>query len=114
VRIVISALHGAVLRNLRNEQQRYPCRARSTAKHCRKNAALSARGPRGPRKSRRTYQEQPKVGSWPVPVRSIEVACQLFCGRAVLNLCMPYSSRDEIATAVEETVHDALLEGRTE
>jgi len=34
--------------------------------------------------------------------------------RAVLNLCMPYSSRDEIAMAVEETVHDALLEGRTE
>jgi len=34
--------------------------------------------------------------------------------RAVLNLCMPYSSRDEIATAVEETVHDALLQGRTE
>ncbi|KAI0004227.1 Di-trans-poly-cis-decaprenylcistransferase [Russula compacta] len=34
--------------------------------------------------------------------------------RAVLNLCMPYSSRDEIASAVEETVHDALLEGRVE
>ncbi|KAH9064113.1 Di-trans-poly-cis-decaprenylcistransferase [Lactarius vividus] len=34
--------------------------------------------------------------------------------RAVLNLCMPYSSRDEIAMAVEETVHVALLEGRTE
>jgi hypothetical protein len=33
-------------------------------------------------------------------------------GRAVLNLCMPYSSRDEITTAVEETVHDALVEGR--
>jgi len=34
--------------------------------------------------------------------------------RAVLNLCMSYSSRDEIATAVEETIHDALHEGRTE
>jgi len=34
--------------------------------------------------------------------------------RAVLNLCMPYSSRDEIATAVEETIHVALLEERTE
>jgi len=34
--------------------------------------------------------------------------------RAVLNLCMPYSSRDEIATAVEETVHDALVERRIE
>jgi hypothetical protein len=27
---------------------------------------------------------------------------------------MSYSSRDEIATAVEETIHDALHEGRTE
>ncbi|KAH9968857.1 Decaprenyl diphosphate synthase-like protein [Russula dissimulans] len=34
--------------------------------------------------------------------------------RSVLNLCMSYSSRDEIASAVEETVHDALLEGRNE
>ncbi|KAI0283376.1 putative undecaprenyl diphosphate synthase-domain-containing protein [Russula aff. rugulosa BPL654] len=34
--------------------------------------------------------------------------------RAVLNMCMPYSSRDEITTAVEETVHDALVEGRIE
>lgn len=34
--------------------------------------------------------------------------------KAVLNLCMPYSSRDEIATAVEETIHVALVEGRTE
>jgi len=34
--------------------------------------------------------------------------------RAVLNMCMPYSSRDEITTAVEETIHVALLEGRTE
>jgi ditrans,polycis-polyprenyl diphosphate synthase len=32
----------------------------------------------------------------------------------VLNMCMPYSSRDEITTAVEETVHDALVEGRIE
>jgi undecaprenyl pyrophosphate synthase len=35
-------------------------------------------------------------------------------GRAVLNLCIGYSSRDEITMAVEEIVHDALLEGRTE
>ena len=35
-------------------------------------------------------------------------------GRAVLNMCMPYSSHDEIAVAVEETVHDALVEGRIE
>jgi len=34
--------------------------------------------------------------------------------RAVLNMCMPYSSRDEITTAVEKTVHDALVEGRIE
>ncbi|KAH9982584.1 Di-trans-poly-cis-decaprenylcistransferase [Lactifluus volemus] len=34
--------------------------------------------------------------------------------RSVLNLCMSYSSRDEIATAVEETIHDALQEGRTD
>ncbi|KAF8269320.1 Decaprenyl diphosphate synthase-like protein [Lactarius quietus] len=34
--------------------------------------------------------------------------------KAVLNLCMPYSSRDEIATAVEETIHVAVSEGRTE
>ncbi|KAH9996525.1 Decaprenyl diphosphate synthase-like protein [Russula vinacea] len=32
--------------------------------------------------------------------------------RAVLNICMPYSSRDEITMAVEETVRDALVEGR--
>jgi undecaprenyl pyrophosphate synthase len=36
------------------------------------------------------------------------------CGRGVLNLCMPYSSQDEIATAVEEIVRDALVEGKTE
>ncbi|KAI0274747.1 Decaprenyl diphosphate synthase-like protein [Gloeopeniophorella convolvens] len=34
--------------------------------------------------------------------------------RATLNLCMPYSSRDEITTAVEETIQDALFEGRTD
>ncbi|KAI9512843.1 dehydrodolichyl diphosphate synthetase [Russula earlei] len=34
--------------------------------------------------------------------------------RSVLNLCMPYSSRDEIANAVEESVQNALLEGRIE
>ncbi|KAF8480992.1 Decaprenyl diphosphate synthase-like protein, partial [Russula ochroleuca] len=34
--------------------------------------------------------------------------------RAVLNICMPYSSRDEITMAVEETVRDALAEERTE
>ncbi|KAI0307911.1 dehydrodolichyl diphosphate synthetase [Multifurca ochricompacta] len=34
--------------------------------------------------------------------------------RAVLNLCMPYSSRDEMTTAVEETIHDALLRGKNE
>jgi len=34
--------------------------------------------------------------------------------RSVLNLCIGYSSRDEITMAVEEIVHDALLEGRTE
>ena len=44
----------------------------------------------------------------------IPIGCIYNFGRAVLNLCMPYSSRDEITTAVEETVHDALLEGRTE
>ncbi|KAI9452885.1 Di-trans-poly-cis-decaprenylcistransferase [Lactarius psammicola] len=34
--------------------------------------------------------------------------------RVVLNLCVAYSSQDEIATAVEETIRVALLEGRTE
>ncbi|KAH8979735.1 Di-trans-poly-cis-decaprenylcistransferase [Lactarius akahatsu] len=33
--------------------------------------------------------------------------------RGVLNLCVAYSSRDEIATAVEETLQAASLEGRT-
>ena len=32
----------------------------------------------------------------------------------VLNLCMAYSSQDEVTTAVEETVRAALLDGRTE
>ncbi|KAI9443930.1 dehydrodolichyl diphosphate synthetase [Lactarius indigo] len=34
--------------------------------------------------------------------------------RGVLNLCLAYSSRDEIATAVEETLQVASLRGRTE
>lgn len=34
--------------------------------------------------------------------------------RTVLNLCVAYSSRDEVATAVDETIRVALLEGRTE
>ena len=29
--------------------------------------------------------------------------------RAILNLCMPYTARDEIATAVQSAVHEALL-----
>jgi ditrans,polycis-polyprenyl diphosphate synthase len=29
--------------------------------------------------------------------------------RAILNLCMPYTARDEIATAVQYAVHEALL-----
>ncbi|KAH9021576.1 Decaprenyl diphosphate synthase-like protein [Lactarius pseudohatsudake] len=33
--------------------------------------------------------------------------------RGVLNLCMAYSSRDEIATAVEETLQVASFDGRT-
>ncbi|TFK46619.1 Di-trans-poly-cis-decaprenylcistransferase [Heliocybe sulcata] len=32
--------------------------------------------------------------------------------RAILNLCMPYTSRDEIATAIESTINDALVEDR--
>ncbi|TFY79330.1 hypothetical protein EWM64_g4680 [Hericium alpestre] len=28
--------------------------------------------------------------------------------KAILNLCMPYTSRDEITTAVRDTVHDSL------
>jgi len=48
----------------------------------------------------------------PVDVRSIDRIASF--GRAVLNMCMPYSSRDEITTAIEETVRDALVEGRTE
>ncbi|KDQ61267.1 hypothetical protein JAAARDRAFT_577209 [Jaapia argillacea MUCL 33604] len=32
--------------------------------------------------------------------------------RAILNLCMPYTARDEITTAVESTVRDALQERR--
>jgi len=28
--------------------------------------------------------------------------------RAILNLCMPYTARDEIATAVQSAVHEAL------
>ncbi|EPQ57752.1 Di-trans-poly-cis-decaprenylcistransferase [Gloeophyllum trabeum ATCC 11539] len=33
--------------------------------------------------------------------------------RAILNLCMPYASRDEITTAVERTINDALNEDRS-
>ncbi|KAK2459495.1 hypothetical protein APHAL10511_008479 [Amanita phalloides] len=29
--------------------------------------------------------------------------------RAILNICMPYTARDEIATAVQSAVHEALL-----
>lgn len=55
------------------------------------------------------------IGRLVLSVRSC-VSCMTgyqHCGRGVLNLCMPYSSRDEIATAVEETIRDALLEGKT-
>ena len=37
---------------------------------------------------------------------------QFAFSRTVLNLCMYYTSQDEIATAVRDTIHDALLEGR--
>ncbi|KAF8633468.1 hypothetical protein AX15_001428 [Amanita polypyramis BW_CC] len=30
--------------------------------------------------------------------------------RAILNLCMPYTSRDEITTAVQSTIHEKLLQ----
>ncbi|KZT23921.1 Di-trans-poly-cis-decaprenylcistransferase [Neolentinus lepideus HHB14362 ss-1] len=33
--------------------------------------------------------------------------------RAILNLCMPYTSRDEITTAIESTINDALAEDRS-
>ena len=34
--------------------------------------------------------------------------------RVALNFCVAYTSRDEIATAVNETIRETLLEGRTE
>lgn len=34
--------------------------------------------------------------------------------RAALNFCVAYTSRDEIATAVNDTIRVSLLEGRTE
>ncbi|KAF8638919.1 hypothetical protein AX17_001832 [Amanita inopinata Kibby_2008] len=52
-----------------------------------------------------------KIGLLPESVqRAVEKAESMtrHNNRAVLNLCMPYTSRDEIATAVESCVQDAL------
>ena len=32
-------------------------------------------------------------------------------GRSILNLCMPYTSRDEIATAVESAMREKMAGG---
>ena len=34
-----------------------------------------------------------------------------FLGRSILNLCMPYTSRDEIATAVQSAVQEKVVGG---
>lgn len=34
-----------------------------------------------------------------------------FLGRSILNLCMPYTSRDEIATAVQSAVQEKVAGG---
>lgn len=52
-----------------------------------------------------------RVTSDPPPLFFFLVLMTIFFGRSTLNLCMPYTSRDEIATAVRSAVQEKVAGG---